>query len=702
MCVIHFIPKQPMKRIFLIAVSALLYCQMSLAENESNGNLLTWEDFVERVIDDADDDSPIDEELFYKLQEMCAHPANINTITKEDLMLLPFVSEEKANDIMLYRERNGEMVSLGELMFIESLSSEDRSMLRLFVIAAPADSKQQSPAFSTLLKNAKQELTLRSDIPFYRRAAYGQYSESELDKSPNKVYRGDAYHHSAKYSISSMSHLYGGFQMEKDAGERGVDYLSCHIMLKDIGIIKRLAIGDYKLNFGKGLAVNSSMKLGKMMTLSSSDKIDAGISRHSSMAEANYFTGGAATIKLRGWEVTAFASYNKNDGTLWGDSSGVKTLVTDGLHRTRAEHDKKGNIAMTNVGGNIHWGNDNLKLSATAVATHFSIPLKPQHDTDASMYRLYNAEGSDYLVGSLSYSYRYRRLLFSGETAMSNTEKQNGAATLNSLRWKMNSSNSLLLLARYYGAKFVSINGKAFGENASVQNEEGVYAGWSTSSIRNVKLDLYADFMYFPWLKYQVSESSYGYEGVAQMQYSANSRWNITARYRIKSKQKDFVYDSKNGGKMLQYRTSHNLRVLINSQLSPALSLRTTANAAVLSFGTDSDDRGFSIGEDLRYQNSRNKLRIDMGLIYFNTDSYDSRVYGYEPSLMYSFGYSSYFYKGMRGMILANIPLYKDRLWLNTKFATTKYFNRYKIGTSQEMIDSSHKEDLMVQLRWSF
>lgn len=690
-----------MKKIFLIAISALLSINHSFAETDNHEGLLTWEDFVERVFDD-NDDSSIDEEQLFRLQELYSHPANINTITKDELLALPFINEEQADAIILYRERNGEMMTLGELMFIDNLNSEQRSMLKLFVIALPTSSRQASPRLSDMLNRSKQEIAWRSDIPFYRRAAYGDYTESELEKSPNKVYRGDAYHHSLKYQLSSMNHVFAGIQMEKDAGERGVDYLSAHIMLKDMGILKRAVIGDYKIKFGKGLAVNSAMKMGKMMMINSNDRIDNGISRHSSMSEANYFTGAATTMKRREWEFTAFASYRKNDGTLWNDSSGVKTLITDGYHRTQAEHGKKGNITTTDIGGNIHWGNSQLQLSASAVATHFNLPLKPQHDSDATMYKLYNAEGTDFFVGSLSYSYRHKSLQISGETAMSSTDKQNGAATLNTLRWRMNGSNSLTLLARYYGAKFVSINGRAFGENSSVQNEEGFFAGWTSTAIKNIKLDMYADIMYFPWMKYQVSNSSYGYEGVTQMLYSSSTRWSMMVRYKIKAKQKDFTYDSNNGFKTLQYRTSHNMKMQIHCQLTNALSLKTAINASALSFGTNNDEYGFSVSENVRYQSTKNKMHADLGFCYFNTDSYDSRVYSYEPNLLYSFGYTSYYYKGIRATLLASIPLRKDRLWINTKVASTKYFNRDHIGTAQEMIDSSHKEDLLIQLRWIF
>ena len=104
-----------------------------------------------------------------------------------------------------------------------------------------------------------------------------------------------------------------------------------------------------------------------------------------------------------------------------------------------------------------------------------------------------------------------------------------------------------MLVGRYYGAKFVSLNGKAFGENSSVQNEEGMLLSWKSQSVRNTLIEAYADVMYFPWMKQNVSASSYGFEGMLQATFSPSSKWALLARYRINTKQKDFIYNREDG-----------------------------------------------------------------------------------------------------------------------------------------------------------
>ena len=667
---------------------------------------MSWEDFVEVMADENDEDGGVDDEMLEGLYELHTHPLNVNTLTREDLEMLPFLGEEQIEGIVRYLEKNRPVMSLGELMMIGSLGKGQREMLRLFVYVEEKSSwndDKRKTTLGELLKRGKHEAVWRTDVPFYTKVGFEDVPEEVLEQSPNKVYQGDRYHHAFRYGFASMNHLLAGIQMEKDAGERGVDYVSGYVMVKDLGIVKRAIVGNYRLSFGQGLAVNTSMKYGKMMMVGTMDRMDRGITKHSSTQESGYFTGGAATLQLGQWQLSAFASYRKNDGTYNADSTGISSLKTDGLHRTTLERSKKGNLGITNIGGNIHWEHHGLQLSATAIATHLAVPLAPKFDTPSTTYRFYNAQGQDFFVGSIAYSYHHQSFTFSGETAFSDTQRQNGAATLNALRWRVNSDNVLMLVGRYYGAKFVSLNGKAFGENSMVQNEEGILLSYTTRSLRNMVVEAYVDAMYFPWMKYQVSGSSRGYEGLVQTTYSPNSRWSLLARYRIKSKQKDFSNET--GGipfTTLSYKTQQNLKLQSNNQISDRIALRTSAFGVMTHFADTSNETGFAIGEDIRWQHPKTKYYIDFGILYFNTDSYDSRVYHYEPSLLYSFGSTFYDGQGLRTTLLASIPIVKQSLFINAKFGMTKYFNRETIGSGLDMINADHREDLQVQLRWTF
>ena len=667
----------------IIFISNICYAQQTF----------TWEDFMERF-HNIDNEGYYDEQLLNDLLEVHNNKININTASEDDLAVLPFLSTSQIRDIIYYRTVNGQMLTLGELMFITSLDKETRDYLNLFIYAG--EPKRNNISLKQLINNSRNELTIRTDIPLYKQAGY----KSSTDNNEQPKYAGSPLYESARYKFSSMNHLDAGFALEKDPGEKGIDHYTGYVMLKDIGSIKNLTIGNYRANFGHGLVINNGYSFGKTMSTNNVDRLGKGFSKLSSMSESGFMTGAAMSINHRNLAFSVFASHKKDDGTINSDSTGITSLKTDGLHRTNLERSKKGNIGTTDLGGNILWDAGTLQLSATIAYTHFEIPLKPKQNTAASLYRKYNAQGTDFCSYGLSYVYRLRKLLFSGETATGN---KGGVASFNTIKWSPNSYNSFNFIQRFYSYKYVSINGKCFGENAVPQNEQGFYIGWDTKPSRKFSISSYIDCFYFPWLKYQVSNSSYGFDGMVQLNYSLKKNIDFTVRYKVKSKQKDYTIreSKKDTLKVLQYNSNHSLRLTCSYSLNQSISMRTSINGTMIDFGPSPNEFGISVSQALQHTSKSGKNKVNISATYFNTDTYNARIYGYEPSILYSFGMKSYYYKGIRlaGLISA-MPI--RNLTATGKIGFTYYFNRSTIGTGYDIIDSNHKEDIQLQLRWKF
>jgi len=681
-----------MKR-FIPLLIFLFFATESYAQ-EKNYALISWEDFVQLITDDSGVDTAIDQEMLERLYELHSQPININNLRQEDLEQLPFLSSSQIKEILTYIEKYKPVQSLGELALINNIDYYTRQMLSLFIYVGDVEGRKFG--IKDYLRMANHEVSVRTDIPFYRKAGFSDYPDSVLEKSPNKVYKGSRFYHSLRYSVASDNHFFAGLQMEKDAGERGIDYLSGYAMIKDIGKIHTAIVGNYRLSFGHGLAVNSDSKFGKSMMLGSMDRIDRGLSKHSSTSETGYFTGGATTLTVGKTLVSAFVSYKKEDGTFNNDSSGITSIKTDGYHRTALERSKDGNITVINFGANVHYDFSRFQVSATAISTHLSVPLAPKSDTPSTLYRLYNAKGQSFQAYSVAYKYVHHSISFSGETAYSSS---GGWATINSLLFSLPHNNNLNLIYRYYGAKYTAIYGRAFGENSSVKNEQGIYLSWQNTISKKLKANAYIDAMYFPWLKYQVSQSSHALEAMAQCIYIPNAHNSITLRYRYKAKEMDYKQEvGKNTVTSLRYKQSHTIRAQHTLSVSQALSFRTSADMAFISF--DGLDKGFAVSELVKFSPSA-KANFDLSVSYFNTDSYDARISAYEPSLLYTYGMASYNNIGTRVCLRSNITLIRN-LHLIAKFGMTKYFNQDTIGSGLDLINADHREDIQVQVVYKF
>lgn len=92
-------------------------------------------------------------------------------------------------------------------------------------------------------------------------------------------------------------------------------------------------------------------------------------------------------------------------------------------------------------------------------------------------------------------------------------------------------------------------------------------------------------------------------------------------------------------------------------------------------------------------------LRLNAGLGYFRTDSYDSRVYLYESSPLYTYSSMQFYGEGLRYWLMLRAQVLKN-LMLTVKAGSTKYYDRHTIGSSYQQVDGSSLTDLDLQLRW--
>jgi hypothetical protein len=703
---------------------------------------MEWEDFVQDMYEqyanqEVDDEGQEWEDggldaMLDELYEIHLSPINLNdlkskesandsqTYTTERLSQLPFLNRQQIEAIVYYVNVNYPVRSLGELMLIRELDYLTRLRLMLFCYAGEP-SEEGTYSLRRLWRFAQHEVTARTDFPLYTKDGYRDKPQSVVEASPNKIYRGNSNYHSLRYQLRSMHRVTAGFQIEKDAGEDVMDYCAGYVMVNQIGNIRTLIVGDYKLGFGQGLVINNGMSFGKSSGwgLFSNTSVTHGIRKHSSMSEANHFRGAAIDYGLgENAHLTAFLSYRNVDGTLRTDNhNAISSLKTDGLHRTLLERSKKGIVGELSAGGNFGYFHKGWLLGLTGIVTHFSMPLAPKFNTPSTRYRRFYPQGTLFSALGASYSYRRDRWVVQGEYAFStsngvddhsvlpsevkHSHPNRGAAAVNSMRYKLNNYTYLSALVRYYDARYATIYSRAFGENSRPQNELGAFIGITAEPWTKVHLEAYMDCFQSPEQRYRAAAGAKGFESQIKMTYNPSDRTSWQIRYRLKSKQQDVKV--RNDVTQLYYATRHDLRVQWNYRLHKQFLLKTTAAGVYYIHPSSSDEIGYLLTQHLRWERQMKRIhgkqRADFSITYFHTDSYASKVYTNEPSLLYTLGMTSLFYHGVKAIVLYSTNI-SSRLSLTCKISATKYFNRDTIGTGLEMINASHKEDIQLQLRW--
>jgi len=661
----------------------LAFCKV----NNVCGQLDFWDVFIESISTQENLESEEWAKYMEELNEWHEHPLNINTATKEDLARFSFLTAEQVEAVLAYIYRYGPMKTLGELQLISELDYESRNFLCLFVYIGPVEENTNRFQVKNLLKSGKHTLITRMDIPLYQRDGFKSYSDEELLKNPNKKYLGNALYHSLRYGYVCKNRIFWGFGAEKESGEPfgnygnwSYDAFSFHFFCRDYGYIKTLALGDYKLSFGEGVVLNTGFSLGKSdMPFSSCPQ---GIRRHASVAGDDVLRGAAATINWGKVDISFFYSRQKRDATLTGKDS-VSALRKEGYHRTLSEIERKHNLTAQLAGGNVTGILGKFRLGFTGYYLHYNKTFV----TGGALYRQYHPQGRNFGVGGVNYAFRGYRLFLSGETAYSSN--RNGWATLNKASYRINGRYRLMLLQRFYSYKYHSFYGAAFAEESSLRNESGWYAGLESCPLDYLHVTAYVDFFYSPWPRYTMTHSSAGQEGALQLRYTGSKKMNVLFRYRIKNKEKSDV----------RY-FSHRMKMQMNYMPFRKAETQTTLLLHCRNGKDHRKSRGYGCVQTVKYKAVKDRMHLSLSGAYFDTDDYESRLYFYEPGLLYTFYYPAYYGRGVRTAVRLR------RKWNNWmligKYGFTHYFDRDEIGSGTQRIPHSSQSDISMQLKCEF
>ncbi len=636
-----------------------------------------WVRYYDEMTAGEDDSEQLDEQTYEWLCQMAAQPIDLNTATREELEQLPFLTARQIEDLCEYRQRHGPLKTLDELIAIPSIDYNRRLLLSYFIyIGEPAD---DTHSLQQLLTPNRQQLLGTLHLPLYQR------------KGDRNGYLGYKYRHSLRYDFTAR-HLRMGLAAAQDSGEpffaykntMGYDHYAYFVQLRQWGRWQNVTAGHFNAQFGMGLALNTGFSLGKAALLSSLGRAANGFRPSLSRSAASYFQGLAATVSLsRRLTLSAFASCRPHDATLNKDDGTIATIVKTGYHRTPQEMAKKNNVYTTTSGANLHYFQGGFRLGLTAVYTYLSRPLRP--DTRA-LYRRHYPQGNQLANLGLDYGYTSRLLSVSGETA---TDRHGSIATVNSVALTVPYRLNIVLLHRYYSRGYTSLWGNSFSEGGRLQNEQGVYLGTDWKPTSQLRLTAYIDYAHFADPRYRVSAASDAFDTQATATLTLGP-WTLYGRYRAHTRYWD--NDKKTA---LVRQTTQRGRLSASHSHGPWTTV-TQADWAMVT----GCDQGYMLSQRVGCKPLR-WLQLHVDAHYFHTDSYDSRLYTYEPGPLNSFGMTALSGHGLRCMLMARADL-NSHLMLMAKTGTTKYLDRSTIGTGLQAIEGSFMTDLDFQLRWKF
>ena len=149
-----------------------------------------WEQTLASMMTAEDMETTEWEDTYEMLCELEQNPLDMNTVTREELEALPFLSAQQVEGIMEYLYRYGPMKSMNELRMIRTMDHVQIELLRHFCLVADKQAEAGSPRLNDIAKYGRHELMGNVRVPFYERQG---------DKNG---YLGYPYRHWLRYQFS--------------------------------------------------------------------------------------------------------------------------------------------------------------------------------------------------------------------------------------------------------------------------------------------------------------------------------------------------------------------------------------------------------------------------------------------------------------------------------------------------------------------
>lgn len=199
---------------------------------------------LSEVLEDELEDDTYLQQLVY-LQR---HPLNVNTASVEDLQVLKLLTPLQVHSLLAYRKVLGPFIDLHELQAVPHWDVATISKVLPFLAVQTTGATD----IKTLLQGGEHVLLARHSRILQQQKGY--------DKSLANRYAGSADKVLLRYKYQYKNALQFGVVAEKDAGERALktfqnpfDFQSAHFYMRNRGMVKALAVGDFTINLGQGL-----------------------------------------------------------------------------------------------------------------------------------------------------------------------------------------------------------------------------------------------------------------------------------------------------------------------------------------------------------------------------------------------------------------------------------------------------------------
>lgn len=581
---------------------------------------------LEQLLESSSNENPDKSATLDELEAMRVRPIDVNKASAADLEKILFFPPLVARKIIALRD-SLRVLTFRDLQTIKDLDDETLSIISQFLQFGKAEMTDELERTSTLF------LRTRTTTAMQQQKAYRE-----------KKYFGNGAHEYGRLMLANGP-FSAGMVYDVDSGERLEDgFASAHIGYEGSGLARRLIVGNFSLNAGEGLTLStfrSSSKGGD--ALHQIKAFGRTIVPHLSADEFHYFRGAAATVEFFPFELSVFFSKKPIDATVEpGGADAV--LYTSGLFRSQNELAKRGLACETAVGGIA-----TLNLtSAQRIGLTF---LRVHYDRDIEIPSSLRSRRNEILVFGVHANFLFESFSLFGEAAGNRHSLEARAA---GVLCRISNRLSVASHVRSYSAAYGNPYAFGFGEqNGMTGGERGAYIGLEYRPTTKVRISSYYDEFKIPAVK---GFEATGHEYVVRYEHTLSRKLRVNVQHKGKSKNQEMTISDPgvNLRKIYAFRDQQNLRFSMTYAAAARVDVcQRVELVRVGSTTTEDRGRGTILFTELSWSAASGKIRGTARFTFFDTDSYNARLYEYERDVRGGYTSPLVYGRGIRWYVVA-------------------------------------------------
>ena len=658
-----------------------------IGQTGANESIEFLDDLPEETIEQLQEQTGILEDLQY----LALHPLDLNKADRYDLQSLQVLSPSEIDALIEYRKSHGPIIHPNELQVVDGIPLHKIQMILPLVTVVDE---------STLRDAGEGYVLMRSSgyLPKRRGFRSDNGNPPAYQAGPLSLLIKWRHYQSRKYS-------WGG-SLELDAGEKfnfsgqpGFDHFHLHYYKTDRpGWIKTWAIGDYRISLGQGLLQFHGFAVTKSSNPLFVKRIAPVIQPYTGTSEYYYFRGGAVEIATRRYlRNFLFLHFNKRDATIRTSSadghSYFSALQTDGLHRSQNEAQKKGGVSEIVTGHRIQWARGGTEVGLNTLFQHFSLPYTPVSRID-NIHRL---TGSNFIGHSIDFSGNLGSLHYFGEVA---TQNYRTPAFVTAGLISLHSRLDAGILIRRFPAYFAPIYANAFSARTLPNNESGIYVGLNYHFGPYTRLSFYLDSWKGLWPTYLAHGPTFDQDMYLRLETSRRRKWEAFGQVKFRHRA-DNQPDNFPEYNTIRYNDQWNIRLQFRKIRDQKWKWTNRWEMVRVKPEGRSPEIGFMGFTDLLWSPIGESWSLACRLAYFHTQSYLSRIYTYEPDILYSFSIPSFYGQGWRLALRGSYKL-RNGLRLEMRTGWTVLPGQEEVGSGLNAVPGPFSQQLKLQILYKF